>query len=269
MIKIYSIQNDTPNQKANIDSLTLAIRASVIKTALQAVSVSNDVLTVEFKDTLDAGDDTLIGQIVGAHPGEQPPEVQLIEVVESIKSNERLTLIEAAIAQVTAMVGPIGATGLTGLTGLKGDKGDTGDTGVQGPVGNDGPIGPVGPAGNAGGLEEYHYAESLAITTSSTAWIEKLKLTTSSLVGGYYLISWAYEWEVNDNMRRIQMRGQVDDSIELFDFTPEVRDDYFFPGGSFRRLNLAAGVHEIDIDFRRDNSHGSMRNVVIQLWKVG
>jgi len=165
--------------------------------------------------------------------------------------------------------------GATGIQGLQGDAGDAGAQGVQGvqgaqgPIGVDGPIGPTGPAGTSGALEEYQYAESLGITSSSTNWIEKLKLTTTNLVGGFYRIAWSYEYEVNDSMRRIQIKMEIDDSINIFDITPELRDDYFFPAAGFRRVNLASGIHEIDIDFRSDNSHGSLRNVCLELWKVG
>jgi len=71
----YSVYNDFPNHKVDIDRLTLEIRNSDITVALDYINVSGDVCDIWFKDAIP----TSIGEgelddIVAAHSGEALPD---------------------------------------------------------------------------------------------------------------------------------------------------------------------------------------------------
>ena len=65
----YSIANDTANAAIHPRSLDAAIRSSTIVTAIEGLTTGGDVLTVTFKEALSAGDETELGNLVGAHTG--------------------------------------------------------------------------------------------------------------------------------------------------------------------------------------------------------
>jgi hypothetical protein len=84
----YSVSTDIPSGKVDVASLETQIRASNIKTAVEAIERSGDVLSVTFKDALDATDKALLdgsssqppnhpctpGSLLGNHTGEPVPD---------------------------------------------------------------------------------------------------------------------------------------------------------------------------------------------------
>ena len=65
----YSIASDTANAKLAADSLKEEIGSSAIITALDYITALGDVLDVYMKDSLSAGDETILDGVVSAHTG--------------------------------------------------------------------------------------------------------------------------------------------------------------------------------------------------------
>ena len=101
-----------------------------------------------------------------------------------------------------------------------------------------------------GGYYQYAEDETVSATTSSN-YIQKLRLTTSSIAAGTYKISWSYEYMVTKSNKNGEFRVQVDDSIDIHEISPEIRGEDWFQSAGFKDLTLAQGIHTIDLDFRR------------------
>ena len=116
-------------------------------------------------------------------------------------------------------------------------------------------------------------AESLASSsTGAETWTQKLRMTTSSLPEGNYLISWSYErggywtgWP--------QQQIQVDDTTTIhFAYSGRLRnssDRNSHCGNAV--VALSAGVHNIDFDFRLFDEGGGtcyVQNVRLAIWRL-
>jgi len=113
----------------------------------------------------------------------------------------------------TGAQGPQGQTGTqgpqgqTGQQGIQGEVGPQGQQGPQGATGAQGPQGPTGPAGIYG--TEYTYINSeVESTTTSSSYIAKTTLNTTTLPPGTYEVKWYCEIKSNDN--RADYRVVVD-----------------------------------------------------------
>ncbi len=72
----YSISEDFPDQKVDIDRLSWEISESTITIALDYINVSGDECNIWFKDELPASDKTALDAVVAAHDGEPLPDVE-------------------------------------------------------------------------------------------------------------------------------------------------------------------------------------------------
>lgn len=73
----YSLVNDFPNQKVDIDALTISIRESDITIALDYINSSITECDIWFKDALSASDETsVLTVIVESHDGEAVVEAE-------------------------------------------------------------------------------------------------------------------------------------------------------------------------------------------------
>lgn len=79
---IFSISNDMTNGVG--DSLESEIRNSSIATALESISVIEDVLTILFKADLSAGDTTILNNLISNHSGNDIGEEVIIKYQESL-----------------------------------------------------------------------------------------------------------------------------------------------------------------------------------------
>jgi len=70
----YSISDDFPNHKVDVNRLTMEILGSAIVTALDYINTSGDDCDIWFKDELSAGDITALDAVVAAHSGEALPD---------------------------------------------------------------------------------------------------------------------------------------------------------------------------------------------------
>jgi hypothetical protein len=201
------------------------------------------------------------------------------DVIEEISSLTWLSNVNPTVLLGAPILGDPGAIGLTGEqgeqgdqgtqgnTGLDGDDGPAGNTGVGGATGSDGLLGATGSAGNTGvagatgeaavgGLAGYEYAErTTELTTTSTTYVEYLKLTTSSLPAGDYRVGWFFCWAGEVSSRNVYVRLELDDTTQIDAVSQEPQQptaEGSIVSSGFRKITLDAGVHTLDIDMHRE-----------------
>jgi hypothetical protein len=117
---------------------------------------------------------------------------------------------------------------------------------------------------------QFQFAESLATsTTTSAAYVEKLKLTTPAIPAGNYLIQWSADIGNTAVAGQVAARCQVDDATTLTDVSLNSgMADHSFAGHAV--VALGAGVHFVDIDWLRPVAVGSasISNARLMLWRV-
>lgn len=80
----YSISQDFPAQKVDSSRLSLEIRESEIKGALDYINTYEDACDIWFKEDLDDTDESILTTLVSNHSGEPLPEpVESVKIVES------------------------------------------------------------------------------------------------------------------------------------------------------------------------------------------
>lgn len=120
---------------------------------------------------------------------------------------------------------------------------------------------------------EYEYDESLTTSsTTSLTYVQKLRLTTASLVGGDYRLSWAGAMLTNDGAITGKYRIQIDNTNTIHEVEVHLKDhnEGNIEVGGFRTLTLAAGVHTIDLDYEAIilSKAVEIKKVVIDLLRV-
>ena len=128
--------------------------------------------------------------------------------------------------------------------------------------------------------KEYNYAESESVTTTtSTTFIEKLKMTTTSLEGGTYRIGWSFQWNFNIASNDFLAQVEIDDSTNIMDQQQEPKDaagtfgstgtNQKYQLSGFKHIVLGSGVHTVDIDWAsNDGTNASIWNARLELWRV-
>ena len=180
---------------------------------------------------------------------------------------------------------------LTRMKGRKGDKGDTGagstitleDDGVN--KGNFDTLNFTGATviTDAGGGQadialstvfgsQFQKAESLSeSTTTSTAYIQKLRLTTPSLPAGDYYVGWSSDVGTTPKNKKVGARIQENDTTNLseldmkWDANTDADSYGPFSGHAIRTLS---GVNTFDLDFVAPEATAKIRNARITLWRV-
>ena len=122
-------------------------------------------------------------------------------------------------------------------------------------------------------LPEYQYVESEGTSsTTSSSFQQKLRLTTSSLVGGDYRIHYSGEVTNTSEERAVQARCQIDDTTEIGQHGASFGEDEpneFYAFAGKKKIALTAGVHTIDIDFREQSGGtAEIRRARIELWRI-
>jgi hypothetical protein len=169
-----------------------------------------------------------------------------------------------------------GAQGLQGYQGfgLQGPQGYQGfqGFGFQGAQGYQGVTGPVGGFQSLFGFETaVSDAES---STNSITYIQKLRLTTSSLEAGTYLIFWSVSYSQESNSQGCRQRIQVDDTDTIFEMNGAPNITYaqngWYPDSGYHVGPLSAGVHTIDLDFCSTitNKTAYIRNAHLSIWRI-
>ena len=123
---------------------------------------------------------------------------------------------------------------------------------------------------------QYNYAESLGTsTTTSSTFVEKLRLSTTDLPLANYVVSWYSEIhnEVDDKFSEFRVRIEQDDTTELGLLAINGRIsnapyEQWTPFTGFRRLENITGIHTFDIDFSiSTEGTAAIRRTAIQLFR--
>lgn len=126
--------------------------------------------------------------------------------------------------------------------------------------------------GNPLQLLNYQYAENVTPSSDSTGiYTEHLKLVTNVLVAGTYRIGWRSQFESSSSNVTGQVRLQVDDVITVDEeeiAPPVANKDTDF--ANFETVVLAAGIHEVDVDFRLFSGVGTFTidDTKLEIWRV-
>jgi hypothetical protein len=125
---------------------------------------------------------------------------------------------------------------------------------------------PSGTGGVAALDTEYATSEGVS-STNSTTYQQKLRLTTSNLAAGTYMIQ--YNWEFNGDNNHGWSRAQLNDTTDLAeDRYDSSQIEYIIISGF--AIQSLSGVNTIDIDFRANIGGDTMliRRARIALWRI-
>lgn len=119
--------------------------------------------------------------------------------------------------------------------------------------------------------DEFQFAESLGTsTTTSGNYIQKLRLTTTNLPAGNYIINWSADGGAGDNDSGIY-QVEENDTTQLTETEARMN----MPSGvvwynsfSGHAIRTLSGVNTFDIDFRESGGTASIRNARLTLWRV-
>lgn len=117
------------------------------------------------------------------------------------------------------------------------------------------------PAGIFGA--EYQSAESLGISsTTSTTYVEKLKLTTGTIAAGDYKIDWGHDQSTDKASTPVGFRVHVDDTTLCAEnnFTRPSLGEFAALSG-FCVVTLTNATHTVDIDHKTDSGAGTGSNI--------
>lgn len=133
---------------------------------------------------------------------------------------------------------------------------------------------PATPSGGGGAFgTEAQFEQSLGIaSTTSTTYIEKLKLTTPSIPAGDYMIQWSYQISTDKSSISVGARVHLDDTTLVMETNRQMPtlDDYD-PQAGFAKVTLSAAVHTFDLDFKTESGAGAGANIKdakLCLWRL-
>jgi len=128
------------------------------------------------------------------------------------------------------------------------------------------------PPGTAVFGTQWNYNESTDESSSSNdTWIQKVRLTLSSLPLGDYLVLFALVARVSTTNVVVGMRIEEDDTTELCSATVRPgATDADQPCMQFARLSSYSGSHTLDLEFNRTSSSGTayVRQAKLALFRV-
>ncbi len=137
-------------------------------------------------------------------------------------------------------------------------------------------------SGDGGGIfgSELQEASSDALSsTTSTTFVQKLRLTTGSLPSGKYRIGWYYEWSSsatgNEFISRIQLNDTTtimthDERAPIQTGTPSPDLTIVYQQSGFHYVDSISGVQNIDLDYHSETSSMTVyiQNVALEIWRV-
>lgn len=110
-------------------------------------------------------------------------------------------------------------------------------------------------------------------TTASTAFVQKLRLTTPAVDVGKYRIGFSWTWNNENTFDDTAVQIELDDTTQLYLMLAEPSDaslDQQRSAGGFAQVDLTAGVHTFDMDFRTSDAVSDARiaQARLEFWKV-
>jgi len=120
---------------------------------------------------------------------------------------------------------------------------------------------------------EYQCTESEGTSsTASNSYVEKLKLTTTSLPSGNYNLTWFYEIRNTTNDDMHESRVHEDDSLVISEESGAHKKpggiDSWRPSSGFKNLTGISGIKTFDIDFRAPETTVEIRRARLCIWRV-
>lgn len=131
-----------------------------------------------------------------------------------------------------------------------------------------------GSVGNIIFGSEFTYIEDDAISsTNSTAWQNKLTLTTPTAIpAGSYRVGFYYLWSHSKSNTQFLGRVIFDDSIILFSQDSRVSrvDYYLVTSGFYYYENAGEGIHHIDIEYASTDTGSTsyIKEARLEFWRV-
>jgi hypothetical protein len=108
-------------------------------------------------------------------------------------------------------------------------------------------------------------------TTTSSGYQEKLSLSSADFTQGTYRVGWYAEVRCNSGTSDTLFRVQSDNTATLAEqnLEPQETSNYLAVSG-FQYINLTAGSHFIDIDYRSETSGVTsyIRRARLEIWKI-
>lgn len=118
----------------------------------------------------------------------------------------------------------------------------------------------------------YRYIESLGQTsTTSITYIDKLTLTTDTLLEGYYRIGIFYTVSTNTNNGEMEVRVLEDNINTIFENSYSIASNNIFSSTPFyspKELFLTSGIHIFKIQFKSVVGISNIRDTKIEFWRV-
>ena len=109
-------------------------------------------------------------------------------------------------------------------------------------------------------------------STTSTSWVQKLRLTISDISTGNYRVGWYAEIRSNSTSSDAQFRVQGNDSVDLCNVNIEPQDGTsYFPVSGFIVAALSdAASYYVDIDYSSENAAATayIRRARLEFWRV-
>lgn len=122
----------------------------------------------------------------------------------------------------------------------------------------------------AEGLREYSYAElETELTTTSLTYQPVVTLTTGTLRGGKYLITWSAEVYADQSDKPTEVLVQLDGTTTISEAVGNSLSQEWNPVSAVKEVSLSAGSHTVDMSYRQSsNKPVSIRRSRIALWRV-
>lgn len=120
---------------------------------------------------------------------------------------------------------------------------------------------------------EYHYEESLELSgTSSSSYVKKLVMETSSLPAGDYRVAVSYNWLQTSTGSDFRAQLLLDSETEIYFHQQEPKDsgkDQSHTASGFTKVTLSSGTHTINLNYSEQSGNSAyISNARVELWRV-
>lgn len=126
-------------------------------------------------------------------------------------------------------------------------------------------------AGFGGGFQQGS-SDTASSWSGDENYRQKLRVTTPSLPAGTYRIGWHFEFAMDTVSYRGGVRGQINDSVTMFEVAEEFKDtDNWNPGSGYYYHTLASpAVLNLDMDYKTYNASYAVgiRRARLEIWRV-
>jgi len=140
-------------------------------------------------------------------------------------------------------------------------------------LGYTGPFEPPASGTELVSFTNFEYAEDLGESqTTSTSYVQKIRLTASGIPYGNYRIGWTYEWRQSKTNYNWWSRVQLNDyfNFQEYESSPYVDASFWNIVTAFYYVILDAGDYTIDLDYKTTNvtSVSYIKSAKIEFWRI-